>query len=231
MLSGMIAAAINAADPVAVQSAEQQLENGRSSLDEATLLAARNAFEQCLRQTQNERCAYDLANAESYLAQAKQLHTDNKGAEHWLNLAIDDSKHATAMSDGSSNAHALLADLYGRKIGFGGMLAGMRYGPKANAEAQRALALDANNPRVYTVLGRKYLYAPKMFGGDLQKAIESFQKASSLDPHFDEAFVWLAIAYRKAGKEQQAQSALAEALRLNPQSAIAKDLQSGAKLQ
>jgi tetratricopeptide (TPR) repeat protein len=231
-LSGIAAAAADSHDnPAALQAGEQQLQSGRTSLDEKTLLEARSIFEQCLRQNQNERCAYDLASSDSYLAQAKEAHKDNKAAEHWLDSGIEDAKRAIAMNGRSSDAHALLADLYGRKIGFGGMFAGMHYGPKATAETQRAFELDPNNPRAYAVIGRKYLFAPKMFGGDPQKAIESFQKATSLDPHYDEAFVWLAIAYRKNGKEQEAQTALAEALRLNPQSAFAKQVQSGAKVQ
>jgi len=56
--------------------------------------------------------------------------------------------------------------------------------------------------------------------------VESFQKATTLDPHYDEAFVWLAIAYRKAGDSARAQSALSQALRLNSRSAFAKRTQS-----
>jgi tetratricopeptide (TPR) repeat protein len=178
---------------------------------------------------QNSRsfpCSYNLARTDSYLAQAKQAQKDNKAAEHWLDSGIEDAKHAIELDDRSSDAHALLGDLYGRKIGLGGAFAGMRYGPKANAETERAFQLDANNPRAYAVVGRKYLFAPKIFGGDLNQAIESFQKATTLDPHYDEAFVWLAIAYRKRGDSEQAKAALAEALRLNSRSAFARQTES-----
>ena len=120
-----------------------------------------------------------------------------------------------------------MGDLYGRKIGFGGMFTGMRYGPKADAETRRAFDLNANNPLAFAVIGRKYLFAPKMFGGDPAKAVQSFQKATSLDPHGDEAFVWLALAYRKIGDSQRAQAAVSEALRLNGKIAFARRIQSG----
>jgi Flp pilus assembly protein TadD len=81
------------------------------------------------------------------------------------------------------------------------------------------------------VVGRKYLFAPKIFGGDLGKAIESFRKATTLDPRYDEAFVWLAIAYRKSGNAQQSQVALSQALRLNGQSVFAKRIESGVEVQ
>ncbi len=139
-----------------------------------------------------------------------------------------DVQRSIALNDRSSDAHALLGDLYGAKIS--GMMSGMKYGPKANAETQRAFELDPNSAQAFAVIGRKYFFAPSMFGGDLNKAIESFKKATTLDPNYDEAFVWLAIAYRKKGDSQDAQAALAEALRLNSRSVFAKRIQAGASM-
>ena len=104
------------------------------------------------------------------------------------------------------------------------MFAGPKYGPKVQQENQRALEIDAKDPRAYASLGRQYLMAPKMFGGDLEKAIENLRKATQLDPRFDEAFVWLAIALRKKGDNAGADQALQEALRLTPESAFAKSI-------
>jgi tetratricopeptide (TPR) repeat protein len=102
------------------------------------------------------------------------------------------------------------------------MFAGPKYGPKAQAENKRALELDANNPRAFASWGREYMNAPKMFGGDLDKAIESFRKSTQLDPNFDETYVWLAIALRKKGDWAGADQALQQALKLNPQSVFAQ---------
>jgi len=55
----------------------------------------------------------------------------------------------------------------GNKIGFGGTFAGLRYGPKLNAEHERALQLDPNYPHAYLVMGHKYFFTPQMFGGNL----------------------------------------------------------------
>ena len=212
-----------------LRQAEVQLEEGRSTLDEHTLLMARQAFADCLqRDANNAPCAYDLARTESYLIRVKESQKDKKAADRWLDSAIESARRLVALNDKSAEAHALLADLYGAKIGSGGALAAMRYGSKADGENQRAFQLDANNPRAHQVAGRKALYAPRMFGGDIDKAIESFRKAATLDPRSDEAFVWLAIAYRKKGNETSAKSAIAEALRLNPRSVFAKRIQAGA---
>jgi Tfp pilus assembly protein PilF len=72
----------------------------------------------------------------------------------------------------------------------------------------RAMALDDKNPRVWASLGRQYLLAPKMFGGDVSKAVETVEKSVALDAQQDETHVWLAKAYRKHGDKAKAQEAI-----------------------
>jgi Tfp pilus assembly protein PilF len=72
-------------------------------------------------------------------------------------------------------------------------------------------------------LGRQYLMAPAMFGGDVNKAIESFQKSLVLDPQQDETWVWLAQAFKKKGDKPQAREAIDKALLLNPKSQFARN--------
>jgi Tfp pilus assembly protein PilF len=72
-------------------------------------------------------------------------------------------------------------------------------------------------------LGRQYLMAPKMFGGDVAKAIESLEKSVALDPQRDETYVWLARAYKKHGDKAKAQEAIQRALTLNPHSTWIKN--------
>lgn len=208
---------------------ENELEKGRTMLEEQTLTGAGGFFEECIRMDgRNARCYFDLALTESYLVRVKDAQHDRQSAERQLEAAILNVQSSIRFNDHSADAHALLADLYGSKIGFDGGFAAMRYGPKANDEIQRAFQLDANNPRALGVIGRKYLYSPKIFGGDIDRAIDSFRKATEFDPHNDEAYVWLAIAYRKKGDTVRAQSAVREALQLNGQSAFAKRIASGA---
>jgi tetratricopeptide (TPR) repeat protein len=205
------------------------LEQGRSSLEEKTLAEAKSYFAGLTQKDPtNSVYFYELARVNGYLVDSFANRGDKKAAEHAVEDAITAVERSISLNDKSADAHSLLADLYGRKIGLGmGMMAGARFGPKSDAENKKALALDANNPRVYASLGRQYLHAPKMFGGDVDKAIASFRKASELDPDFDENYVWLAIAYRKKGDAAEADKALQEALRRNPGSAFAKWTQSG----
>jgi tetratricopeptide (TPR) repeat protein len=231
-LSVFAASAQNASTEAAsklIRDGERELEDGRSTLTQQTLLAAKDAFQTCVRQdSKSALCYYDLARTEAYLARERDFATDKKAAERWIDSAISDVQRSIALNDKSADAHALLGDLYGQKIS--GMMSGMKYGPKANAETERAFQLDPNNAQAFAVIGRKYYFAPSMFGGDLNKAIESFKKATTLDPHYDEAFVWLCIAYRKKGDSQDAQAALTQALRLNSRSAFAQRIQAGASM-
>ncbi len=212
-----------------VQDAERRLDAAASARNEDSLLAVRRVFEQCVHQDAGEsRCYYDLGFADASLFQANDFRHDRKSAQRWLDSAIENTRRSLHLDEHRADAHALLAGLYGSKIAYGGMLAGMRYGLMSEAETRRALALDPGNAQAYAVLGRRYLYSPAIFGGDIDKAIDLFHKATILAPHNDGGFVWLAIAYRKKGDRARAQAALAEALRLNAHSAFAKQVQSGA---
>ena len=229
LLAAPLFVAAQAASPeMLLRDGNRQLEEGRTLLSAPILTAARSSFESCLRiGAKNAACAYGLARAAHDLNQSAEYAHDSGAAKHWLDVAIEDAQKAVALDDRSADAHALLADLYGAKIS--GPISGMRYGPKANAECARALQLDPHNAQAFAVTGRKYLYAPAMFGGDIDRAIESFKKATVLDPLSDEYFVWLAIAYRKKGDAADAQQAISQALRINSRSVFAQRVQSGAE--
>ena len=210
-----------------VRSAEAQLEDGRTTLDEPTLMAARHNFEDCTREDpKNSRCYYDLGRTDSYIADVRERQRDKKAAQQAINSAIENTRDSIDLNATFADAHAILAELYGKKIGYGSLFTGMRLGPKAEAETQKALEADSNDPRIYLVIGRRQLYSPRMFGGDIEKAIESFRKATTVDPHYDEGFVWLAIAYTKKGDTSAAKAAADEALRLNEGNVIAREIRS-----
>jgi tetratricopeptide (TPR) repeat protein len=204
------------------------LEEGRTTLAEKTLNEARDYF---LKLTQKNAGSaiyfYELARTDQYRCNAADLRKDGKAAMAAMESAISDALQAIKLNEASADEHSLLADLYGRRIGLGGFMAGPRFGPKIGAENKRALELDANNPRVLASVGRQYLMAPKMFGGDLDKAIANLQKSTERDPTADETFVWLAIAERKKGDSGAANKALDEALRLNPRSVFAQNTRAG----
>ncbi len=201
------------------------LESARRKRDPVQLESLRTQLEQRLSQNPNDAVGqYDLATVESFLADVAEMRKGKNAAAAAVDKAIEAAQRSIQLNDKSADAHSLLADLYGRKIGLsGGMFAGPRFGPKANEENKRAMALDDKNPRVWASTGRKYLMSPKAFGGDTSKAIDSFKKSLELDPNQDETWVWLAKAYEKQSDKANARDAIQHALQLNPQSQWAQE--------
>jgi len=200
-----------------------ELESARRTRNEAQLQSLKAQLEQRVaKSSPSAEDYYALARVYSYLADAFEMRNDKKDASAAIDHAIEAAEHAVQRNDKSADAHSLLADLYGRKISYGGMFAGPKFGPKVGAENKKAMALDDKNPRVWASLGRQYLMAPKMFGGDVGKAIESFQKSLELDPSQDETWDWQAMAYEKQGDKAKARDTIEHALQLNPQNLHAK---------
>ena len=221
-----LASALAQRPSASLDSGLRLLEEGRTTLEEKPLAEAKSFFTQQVEQDRtNAELVFQLARVNSYLVEAYAIRNDKKAAGRALDDAIDSVQRALVLNDKLAEAHALLADLYGRKIELGAFMGGPRFGPKVDAENREALALAPNSAQVNASLGRQYLFAPKMFGGDLQKAIQAFRKATQLNPTFDENYVWLAIALRKAGDANGADKALTDDLRLNPRSAFARHAQ------
>src|ERR1700687_5927271 len=199
------------------------LEAARRTRDESQLQSVKTQLEQRRNQdSNNAQTHYQLAQVQAYLADVYEARKDKKSASTAVDKAIEATQRSLQLHEKSAEAHSLLADLYGRKISLGnGMFAGPKYGPKVDEENKRAMALDDKNPRVWASLGRQYLMTPKMFGGDVPKAIDSFQKSLTLDPSQDEPWVWLAKAFQKQGDTSKAREAVQHALSLNPTSRFA----------
>jgi tetratricopeptide (TPR) repeat protein len=199
------------------------LESVRRTRNEAQLQSLKAQLEQRIaKNSPDAQEYYALGRVQAYLVDAFEMRNDKKDASAAIDRAIEAAEHAVQRNDKFADAHSLLADLYGRKISYGGMFAGPKFGPKVGAENKKAMALDDKNPRVWASLGRQYLMAPKMFGGDVGKAIESFQKSLELDPSQDETWDWQAVAYEKRGDKTKARAAIEHALQLNPQNQHAK---------
>jgi len=196
------------------------VEAARKARNETQLHSLQAQLEQYSAKNANDAAGFfELAAVHAYLADACEMRDDKKGARTAVDKAIDAVQRAIQLNDKSADAHSLLADLYGRKISLGNaMFAGPKFGPKVKEENSKAMALDDKNPRVWASLGRQYLMAPKMFGGDVSKAVESLQKSLAIDPSQDETWVWLAKAFAKQGNKAKAHEAIQHALQLNPDS-------------
>jgi tetratricopeptide (TPR) repeat protein len=200
------------------------VESARKTCDEKQLTSLKAQLEQQVAQNASGAVLLlDLAKVHFYLLDVYEMRKDKKAAGTAVDKAIETAQRSVQLNDKSADAHSLLADLYGRKISLGNaMFAGPKFGPKVKEENAKAMALDDKNPRVWASLDRQYLMAPRMFGGDMTKAVESFQKSLAIDPSQDETWIWLGKAFQKQGDTSKARDAVQRALSLNPGSRFAQ---------
>jgi len=198
-------------------------QGARRTRDEAQLNSIKAEFEKRVAQNNcDARCYYEQARVQLYLADAYDLRKEKKPATAATDHGIEAAQYSLQLNEKSADTHTLLADLYAHRIGYGGMFAGAKYGPKIGDEITKGMAVDDRNPRVWASQGRKFLMAPKMFGGDVTKAIASLQKSLELDGTQAKTWSWLARAYKKQGDSAKASEAMQKALQLEPQNPMVK---------
>src|SRR4029077_4820102 len=124
--------------------------------------------------------------------------------------------------------HGLLAAVFGMKIAKS-PTKGMFLGPRSSTHLDRALALDANNPRLLLQQGVSKFNTPAMFGGGtkaaemlLRRAIAEFER-EPIDrawPNWGrlDAHAWLGQALVKRGDIGGARAEYDRAAAIAPQS-------------
>lgn len=122
-------------------------------------------------------------------------------------------EHAIALDPNFSDAYAG----YARIVADAWLYQGVDVKPipmarkEAYQMASRALALDAGNPKPYSILS-----ALQSADGWHDQAIETARKAIALQPNNAEAYAALASALTYAGKHPEALAAMETALRMDP---------------
>jgi len=203
--------------------AVSSLEKGKAGYEEDSLLSALQALEPCANTlTADFNCCYQAARAHLYLSRCYDLDKRKDLAEKAIEKGIREAKQTVVLRADSADAHSLLALLYEAKLQHGDMFTGMDIGPKAGDENKKGLALDPANAQVQLALGIQYVMAPPIGGGDVKKGIATLQKVLELDPKMDEAYYWLAKAYRKQNDRENFKKSLDSALQLNPQNRMAQ---------
>lgn len=209
----LCAAAAMAKSPV-----EEALDRqDRGQLEQLAQAAGKRAT-----QAVNDAAAqYAHAAAQSALAQAAMEAADKKAARVAAEAGIPSARKAVELKPDRAEYHRILGTLCGQVIP-ANVLAGMKYGGCARDEVNRALELDNKTAINWVSHGVGNYYLPPMFGGGVDKAIQDFRKAIQLDAKSAEAHLWLGIALRKQGKNEEARQALEKSLALNPARAWAK---------
>lgn len=151
---------------------------------------------------------------------------DKKICKKYTDLAQRHAEELLRLNEDWSEAHALLGGLLGFQISYSPMK-GMWLGPKSNQHIEKAIRLDEKNPFAWFQKGSSYYHSPSMFGGDIGKSVESFEKSESLyeqngasldyNWQYLDALVWLGQAYEKNDQWKEAKATYEKALRLEPE--------------
>ena len=164
---------------------------------------------------------YELALAQSYQAEIAMEKGDKRASAAAAESGIGPARKAVAAQDSNAEYHRILGTLCGQIIP-ANVLAGLKYGRCAMDEVSRAIELNPKSAENYLSRGVGNYYLPPSFGGGVEKAIEDFDKALSINAKLAEAHLWKGIALRKSGKNTEARKSLAKALELNPKRVWAK---------
>ncbi len=125
----------------------------------------------------------------SYLGYMAPTATDK---DKFLDKADEWSKQAALLSPKNDELCVLNAQIAQARLVVDPMNRWQEYGPVAQGELDKALAINADNPRIYVLQGSSLYYTPVQFGGGpkvacpiLTKATQkfaTFKPASALSP-------------------------------------------------
>lgn len=140
-----------------------------------------------------------------------------KGREAWRQRTPESLARAEAMFTAATErdpkfarAHAGLADTFVLQADYG-IYTLEEAVAKAQAPAQMAVQLDPKSAEAWASIGLL-----RMAAGQLDAATGSFERAMKLDPRYEMAPLWLAIALGRQGKHAEQEAVLRQAHELNP---------------
>ncbi len=131
------------------------------------------------------------------------------------------ARQLTERAPDFSEGYRLLGETQMRIISLKGWLQALTHAQTAKKNLDRAVTLDPKNAEAHLALGIYYLYAPTLFGGDLEKALSSLRESEALTSDETVRFLsyrWQGVAYAKLGKLGEAKEAFRKALLIYPKS-------------
>ena len=198
------------------------LTKARDAQDRAALDKLSAQYSTAAAQKPNDvQALYQSALAQSYVAEVATEVGDKNRARTAAETGIKSAQRAVSLKPESAEYHRILGTLCGQVIP-ANVLAGLKWGNCARDEVEKAVSLDPKSAMNYVSRGVGNYYLPSALGGGVDKAIQDFQKAETIDPQLADAQQWLGIAFRKAGRNAEAHKALEKAVALNPARAWTK---------
>lgn len=138
-----------------------------------------NAFERIANAEKDEWLPHyytAYCNIQLALAAMNKQETDKvAGYNDKAQAALDKAKE---LKHDESEVLAMQGYIYMARIWENMMVNGAIYGPKANAEWEKAMEANPDNPRPYALYGQSTYFTPEFFGGGAAAALPYFQKAA-----------------------------------------------------
>ena len=161
----------------------------------------------------NYDAAWRLAKFNYYLA----MHTEGDERNQAFREGIEAGKAAIKLQNGKPEGHFWLGANYGGSAQTG-TLAGLATVDDIRNEMQTVLRQDEGyqNGSAYMVLGLVYLQAPKLLGGDPQKAVEEMEKGLRFGESNAFLHLHLAEAYLKVERTADARRQLNAIISMTP---------------
>jgi tetratricopeptide (TPR) repeat protein len=172
-----------------------------------------------LRQAQaDDSTNYDLAWRLSKFNYYLGAHTtESSEKEKSFHDGIQAGKLAVKLQDGKPDGHFWLGANYGGNSKLS-VLAGLSDFEDIKREMETVLKLDEKyqSGSAYMALGQLYLEAPRILGGDAQKAVDYLEKGARIGP--DNALMrWhLAAAYAEVNRDAEARKEIDYLLAMKP---------------
>jgi tetratricopeptide (TPR) repeat protein len=123
-------------------------------------------------------------------------------------------------------ANMLLGAINSKRAAKGWLLTKLKYGPKIQCYFLKAKELGPELPEVRLGLGTFYLLAPKVIGGDVNKAIPELEYTVRIAPDFATANARLAHAYKMKGDMEKYKEYMQRAKELDPENEAVKEIES-----
>ncbi len=208
--------------------AEGNLVELRDQLDDLVILGDEEGLDQIIAQLgEHESALGDYYRAYAHYRLGELTFERKKVSKGHLNDCIKILKKRLKADKDFAEAHALKATCYGVSAPFYMLRAATR-GMAANSALDKAMAIDAANPRVILAEAISLYFRPSAFGGDKEKAAQrlddaieqfgNYQQASEDYPVWGEAEAWLykSRVARDLDKLAEANEAMDKALSIAP---------------
>ena len=191
----------------------ETLYEGREDLNKARVCVA------SLRQARladygNYEAAWKLARASFYVGDRTE---SNKEKDDMFREGTEAGKAAVKLHPDKPEGHFWLGANYGGTAA-NSTIANLSSFQDIKREMEAVLKLDESYEgySAYLGLGRLYLQAPKVLGGDTEKAIQYLEKGVKLNPKHGLMHFHLAEAYESANRDAEAKKQIEELMAITP---------------